>query len=240
MKKIIFLFIISNLWLPGSAYENVSFKTENDCDISAFYQKSSSGTYIFVNAHGLGSSKEEWLPFQKVLTEKGFGFLSFDIRGHGKSLKCGKRSIDYKFFNEEDWAKLSNDFLGAVSFLVKKGIGKSKIIFCGASIGSSLALKAATEMKGEKIKYLVLLSPGLAYAKIRTDEILPRLIGTKVLIAASPEDRYAWMSSGSLLDIANKKNIKAQFIAGPGGHGVNMFRAKKGIFIRELLKVLFH
>ncbi len=240
MKKIIFLFILFNFSYSVSAYENVRFKTIDDCSISAFYQKSSSGTYVFVTAHGLGSSKEEWLSFQKVLTEKGFGFLSFDIRGHGKSLKCGKTSVDYKTFRKEDWSKASNDFLGAVSFLRGKGIGKSKIIFCGASIGSSLALKAATQLKGEKIKYLVLLSPGLAYAKIRTDEIMPRLMGTQILIAASPEDKYSWMSSGSLLSIANKKNIKAQFLAGPGGHGVNMFKPEKGMFMQKLIKALFY
>jgi len=69
---------------------------------------------------------------------------------------------------------------------------------------------------------------------------MPRLMGTQILIAASPEDKYSWMSSGSLLSIANKKNIKAQFLAGPGGHGVNMFKPEKGMFMQKLIKALFY
>ncbi len=234
MKRNLFLLFFFVFPFRIYAYEKVRFRTPDGCVISAYYQKSSSSSYVFINAHGLGSTKEEWIPFQKALVSRGFGFLSFDIRGHGESLRCGKKSVNYKLFSSRDWLLASNDFLGAVSFLRGKGVSRSKMVFCGASVGSSLALLAGKKLKGKINKY-ILLSPGVEYAGIKAGEALASLEKSFIIVAASPRDKYAWVSSGILLAIAGEKGMKTVFFAGRGGHGVNMFKTGGKKFLEKLL-----
>jgi len=51
--------------------------------LEAVYQAASSGAYVFVNSHGLGSGRTEWRVLEDRLKKKGYGYLSLDLRGHG-------------------------------------------------------------------------------------------------------------------------------------------------------------
>ena len=234
MKTAVFLFLLLNLSAAAEA-ATVRFQTRDGCFIEADYLKPSSGSYVFVNAHGLGSDKNEWGLFQEALSKSGSGYLSLDLRGHGRSVRCGGKSADYRAFSEADWAAASNDITAAAAFLKDRGVPLKEIIFCGASVGSSLALKAALEVKGGHPAAVILLSPGLAYAGIRMDGFLPRAAGFPLLLAASPDDEYSWKSSQYLMSVARAGDLKASFFPGPGGHGVNMLPPENGALIKKIL-----
>jgi pimeloyl-ACP methyl ester carboxylesterase len=205
--------------------QTVRFTTADGCGIEAFYLAPSSGAYVLINAHGLGSSKNEWAPFQQALKKAGYGYLSLDLRGHNGSASCGGKKADHKSFTKENWAAASRDIEAGAAFLKKKGVPPARMIYCGASVGANLALKAAAEGP-LKPAGLILLSPGIEYAGVRTDETVAAVGGTRLLLAASSNDPYAWQSAGFLLQKADAAGGTAEFMDGGGGHGVNMFKAK--------------
>ena len=199
----------------------VSFKTADGCTLEAFYLAPSSGAYVFVNSHGLGSDKNEWRVFETALEKAGIGYLSFDFRGHGRSLKCGGTAVDYRNFTAAEWPLLSRDIKAAVGFLRSKKTPQRMIILCGASIGANLSVKAAAE--GLAPAGVALLSPGLEYAGVNITDFFHAGSGARLFIAAAPDDVYAWKSSLYLARLAKKKKIAISFRAGASGHGVKMF-----------------
>lgn len=201
----------------------VSFKSADGCALEAFYLAPSSGSYVFINAHGLGSDKNEWGPFQEALQKRGLGYLTPDLRGHGSSLNCAGKEVSYRTFTRADWNKVSGDIEAAAAWLRKKKTVSSKMVFCGASIGANLALKAAAEGV-LKPAAVLLLSPGLDYAGVKTGENLAAARPARILIAASEDDGYAWQSASYLAAAAAAKGLPVHFKAGRDGHGVNMFR----------------
>lgn len=209
---------------PARAQQRtVHFNTKDGCRIEAFYLAPSSGAYVFINTHGLGSAKYEWGPLQDALKKRGYGYLSLDLRGHGESRTCGKKPVDYKTFTKAGWNKLSGDIEAAAAYLKKKKIPGGSMIFCGASIGANLSLKAAAEGR-IKPRALVLLSPGLDYAGVKAGAYLPELDRLPALISAAADDAYAWQSGGRLAQAARGRKQPVTFLDGGSGHGVNMFK----------------
>ena len=211
------------LQAPAEAGQStVRLRTADGCSLEAFYLAPSSGAFVLVNVHGLGSDKNEWAPFQKELEKAGFGYLSLDLRGHGGSRTCRGKDADYRNFSAADWAAASGDIEAAAAWLKKKGLPPGRQVFCGASVGANLALKAAAEGK-LKPAALVLLSAGLEYAGIRADAYLPRA-PKRVLLLAAGDDPYAWRSAVLLSELAGKHGLKLSAFDGGLGHGVNMFK----------------
>jgi len=198
----------------------VRFNTPDGCALEAEYQPAPSRSYVFINIHGLGSSRGEWRVLEARLKKRGYGYLSLDLRGHGRSLDCAGKPVGYKTFSAGDWAGLSGNIKAAADFLKGKKVPQSRLVLCGASIGANLSLKAAAE--GLRPAGIVLLSPGMSYAGIEAAAFLDQLNGIPVLAAASEDDPYAWTSAGELTARAKLRNAPAVFRSGPGGHGANM------------------
>lgn len=225
LRRKIFTAIIALLaCVPARAgQQTVRFNTEDGCALEAFYLAPSSGSYVFINTHGLGSDKNEWAGFQDALRARGLGYLSLDMRGHGASLKCSGKKASYRAFSRSGWNNISRDITAAAVWLKKKRIPASRLVFCGASIGANLSLKAAAE-GAIKPAAVVLLSPGLEYAGVKTEPYYAAAQPLRIFIAASEDDAYAWQSGNYLAATAAAKGLPAHFRAGPGGHGVNMFK----------------
>ena len=210
---------------PAGAVETVRFTTPDGCGIEALYQAPSTGAYVFVNVHGLGSDKSEWKVLEAELRKKGLGYLSLDLRGHGGSLDCGGEAADYRLFDAARWGSLSGDIKAAAAFLKSKGIPVRRLLLCGASIGANLSLKAV--MEGLRPAGIILLSPGLVYAGIGAEDFFKSDLGIPLFIAASRSDDYSWSSSNYLAAQADVSGIRVVFRAGVGGHGVNMLTEEK-------------
>jgi len=202
----------------------VNFKTVDGCAIVAFYLAPSSGSYVFINTHGLGSDRNEWAGFQDALGKRGLGYLSIDMRGHGASLNCSGKKVSYRAFSKADWSSISRDIEAAAAWLKKKKIPASRLVFCGASIGANLSLKAAAEGL-TKPAAVVLLSAGLEYAGVQAAPYLPGGRQPGIFMAAAADDPYAWQSAGLLAQTAGRKGADLYYTAARSGHGVNMFKA---------------
>lgn len=224
MRRLFFFPVFLALAPLAQARETVAFTTADGCRIEAFYQAPSSGAFVFINAHGLGSDKNEWGPFQAALEKRGQGYLSLDLRGHGASLTCGGAPVDYKTFTKADWNKVYRDIEAGAAWVKKKGVPARRLVFCGASVGANLALKAAAQGK-LKPAAVVLLSPGLDYAGVTTENNLAAKQTFRILITASPDDPYAWQSRAWLEKAGSAKGLTVKLMEGKSGHGVNMFKA---------------
>jgi len=195
--------------------------------LSAIYQKPKKAkepTWILL--HGLGSVKEEWKPFAKLLRKQGCGYLAFDLRGHGESIKTKSgEAIFYQAFTAEgsgsQWFAMIDDIGAIVKFLNKNKIADSSIYLGGASIGANIAVNYAA--LNSAIKTVVLFSPGLKYAGgIATPEAISAYKG-RVVIGASEGDQYAYYSSLQL----QAQNPSITLFTKPGtAHGVNLFDGK--------------
>ena len=121
-----------------------------------------------------------------------------------------------------DWNAAAKDIVAAVSYLKKRKIPASNTVLCGASVGANLVLKAAVDYS-LKPAAVIMLSPGLVYAGVGIEEYVHRPLPFALLLAASPDDSYAWQSSLRFVEAAGAAGGKAAFLQGFSGHGVNMF-----------------
>jgi pimeloyl-ACP methyl ester carboxylesterase len=80
--------------------------------------------------HGLGASSRIWAPWLPLLAER-YRLVSFDMRGHGRSVP------------REPGAALSLDLLVEDMFAVADAAGVERFHLVGESIGGTIGLKAA-------------------------------------------------------------------------------------------------
>ena len=186
----------------------INLQTEDNLNIAInFYEADSDRAVILL--HMLGRNKEDWNNFANSLVKNNYDVLALDFRGHGKS------NGDVSKFTEEDFNKMVLDVKEAKSFLVSNG--KKNIVIIGASIGANTALNyAATD---NEIKNIVLLSPGLNFRGVKTEETIKRY-RTKILIVSSEDDEYSFESSKTLKLLNRNVELKEYK---SGGHGTGMF-----------------
>ena len=100
-------------------------------------------TLVFM--HGLSGSSSAWLPHEKVFVDT-HNILSFDLRGHGKSLK-------YKAYDAYRIANFADDLYALIEFL-----GIKKFILVTHSFGCLIALEFLAKHQ-DRVSAAVLLSP---------------------------------------------------------------------------------
>jgi len=217
MKKyifaIIFILIISSVYVVypknkmQETKEKVNLVTEDGVNlVGSFYLKDSETAVILV--HMLNSNKESYNGLAEILN-KDYAVLSFDSRGHGES------DLNWNDFSDEDFNKMVLDIKSAKKFLFEKGY--KNIYLIGASIGANTVLNYASS--NEEIKKIVLLSPGLDYRGVSTEESIRNFKGS-LLIISSEGGEYSFSSSEKLFSesLGNKKIIKLE----GNKHGTNM------------------
>jgi pimeloyl-ACP methyl ester carboxylesterase len=139
--------------------------------------------------HMLGGDRGDWHEFALKLALKGYTVFSVDMRGHGDS--PGKR--DFKK-SEDDLQRVWDYFTG------RPEVDRDSTAIIGASIGSNMALITAARQPA--IKTVVLLSPGLEYRGITTEDAIVAYGQRPILIVASQEDAYSASSSQRLEELA--------------------------------------
>jgi pimeloyl-ACP methyl ester carboxylesterase len=197
------------------------FNTEDGVEIvGTFYHAVTKEKGSIVLLHMLSRNRSDWKPFEKKLNELGYRIYAIDLRGHGESVKMGEEVLDFKKLRKEMYQKMTLDVKGAVNTL-----GREKVLLIGASIGGNVALNyAATD---ERVKGVVLLSAGLDYRGVKTEEAMKKYGDRPVLIVASEEDKYAYQSAKKLYEIAQgEKELK---IYQDAGHGTRIFDKEEGL-----------
>jgi pimeloyl-ACP methyl ester carboxylesterase len=164
---------------------------------------------LVVLLHMLSRQRGDWQPFIPRLTENGNAVLAMDLRGHGESIQKGPARLGWRSFSTEDYARMPADLLETLDALspYRDRIDLDRVAVIGASIGCNVALVAAAE--SQAIRALVLLSPGLDYRGINTEEAMRRYGDRPILLVASEADSYAANSTRTLYALAaGPKEVK--------------------------------
>jgi len=193
---------------------DIDLTTSDGVNIKATYYEGSTN-YGIILIHMLSRTRSDWEPFALELQAKGYKVIAIDLRGHGQS------NLNWQSFTSKDFNKMIEDVRAAKNFLNAKGARVIAII--GASVGANIALSYAAI--DSEIKTVVMLSPGLDYRGVKTEQNMKEYI-KPVLIVASSEDSYAAQSSQQLHLSVPAKNSKLEMFKDVG-HGTQMFKEKK-------------
>lgn len=215
-----------NALAADPSFDAVQFKTRDGIPLHAFFSEPQAGQPTVIMLHGLAAQKEEWLPLAQELRAAGLGVLAYDARGHGASSRSKNKDgspNEYQHWGppgpRSTWERMIDDVGTAVAFLQEQKVDRDSIVLAGASLGANVALNYA--VLARPVRGLVLLSPGLNYAEIKTEEVIGK-VSQPVLIVASEADPYSFSSSKTLKKKARNAalwtNVKA-------GHGAQMFDA---------------
>lgn len=200
-----------------SSEKEIYLKSNDGCDISATINISSTNKTAFLEVHGLGSDKNEWKLFNSYIESKNIGYISIDLRGHGKSIKCIDKIIKYPQLSEADINNFIKDIETAYNY-IKSKYPNTNIIPIGASIGANVIMKYFYK---KPIK-IVLLSPGIKYATFDITDYFKNT-KAKILILTSENDTYSFTSTKVFLQIILSRKIKYSIILAKNGHGVEVF-----------------
>lgn len=149
-----------------------------------------------VLVHMLGSSRAGWEPFAARAQQLGYACIAFDMRGHGQSAAPQGAAQSYRNFTYDDWLGVLNDIDAAKQALLDKGAGPENIAIVGASIGANLALLYAA--RHPDIPAVVMVSPGLDYKGLRTEEAVAEYGKRPLLLMSSEGDSYSASSCTTL------------------------------------------
>ncbi len=187
----------------SSSKEDVTLTTEDGITIKGTLYNSESSKGVIL-LHMLNKDRSSWDRFAAELQAK-YKVVAIDLRGHGDS------DLDWKTFTDDDFSRMVMDVKATAEYL-----GVKDIAVVGASIGANVALRYAAD---EPVSTLVLLSPGLDYRGVETEDAAGRY-ANPVLIAVSENDAYAYESSLKLYGrFSGKKELK---ILKGRAHGTDM------------------
>lgn len=144
---------------PGDApdgFESVSFTTEDNVNIAAWYKAAENGAAVLL-IHGSNGSRESVRQYAAMLSEHGYGVLAIDLRGHGESTGAA---------NALGW-QCGGDIKAAVRFLRDKGI--ESIGALGISLGGEVLLRACSD----NLKISAAVSDGATHGTLAEYFALP-------------------------------------------------------------------
>ncbi len=205
--------------LAGCAAKPVFLDTADHFPVAYELKRVPAAKGAVLLLHGLGTNLDEWYTFGKALRRDGWTTMALDLRGHGDSTYAGKEEIRWTEMNAEGRRSSFHDVEAAVRHLkVHVPEAEQNLWIIGSSFGSSLALVYAAAHPD--IRGAVLLSPGLVYGDIQTEEAA-RKLGSRVLRAAAEDDFGAVREAGDLFGWIPSKNKK--LLTRPKGrHGAVM------------------
>ncbi|MFH1011632.1 MAG: alpha/beta fold hydrolase [bacterium] len=216
-----------------AAPREITFVTKDSATIyGTFYPYEGSGKSPgLVLLHMLRHKRSDWDAFAREAVQAGFSVLTVDLRGHGQSVRCGDRILDVKEFANAEFAAMAEDVHAAVGFLRKEeSVDGGRISLVGASIGANLALRYAAA--DTAIRSIVLLSPGLEYRGLTTEDAILLYGNRPIFLIASRDDDYSSDSIRKLATVA--KGATQQQLFEIAGHGTFMFDVEPGLGQRIL------
>jgi alpha-beta hydrolase superfamily lysophospholipase len=212
VRRLLIPSLISLLLIPISRAQtsrNIKLTTADDVGIAAVYFPTESGSSpAVVLVHGLGQTRDAWTGLATLLQRNGIASIAIDLRGHGESTRKitaqGLQVVSAQKFVTQDYEEMLLDLNAAFDWLEEQpGINKTRLGIIGSSLGANVALRYAA-LNGE-LCAVVLLSPGLVYRGVRTDEAIRKLPATTALrVIVSHNDSFAFESSKRLVDLRHE------------------------------------
>ncbi|RME86424.1 MAG: alpha/beta fold hydrolase, partial [Caldilineae bacterium] len=193
---------------------DIGMVTEDKVQIQGtYYSPGVVGAPGILLLHMLGGQRSDWEELARALQAQGYGVLAIDLRGHGQS------------GGERDYTRMIRDAKIGVTYLrAREEIDDGRLVIMGASIGANIALNYAA--RDPAIAAAVLLSPGLDYHGVTTEEAVQEYGDRPLLIVASEEDAYAAESARRLATLA--PSVELIMLQGQG-HGTGMLGRENGL-----------
>ncbi len=117
----------------GHPYEDVTFATEDGALLAGWYIPSQTGAAV-VFSHGLGQTRQDMLERARVLADRGYGVLIYDLHAHGES--DGERFAT-------SWRAYADVDAALVYVLGRKDVDPARVGAFGFSVGASSTLRAS-------------------------------------------------------------------------------------------------
>jgi len=168
--------------------------------------------------HARGSNRARWGPFAARAQQDGIMCLAIDMRGHGESGGTPEGRQSFASFERDDWLGVLNDIDCARSALLRHGADPDNLAIMGASIGANLALQYAVDHLD--MQAIVLISPGLEYCGVKTEEAMGALGKRPCLLIVARGDAYAASSAAVLKDKAQGFSELREY--GGSTHGTDL------------------
>ncbi len=205
---------------PAGQARPVSLTTSDGLRLHAVYWAGKDGGMGVVLVHMASRSSEDWRRLAERLANNGVHAIAVDLRGHGKSTtNSAGQPLTYDALTTEDFQAMVADVGAAVRFLRDETTANpDKILLLGASLGANLAIQYAAG--DAKIANVMLLSPGLEYKGVTSENAVERYGDRPLFIAVSKEDRFA-AKSALVLDALAKGKKYLKIYSG-AGHGTKM------------------
>ena len=159
--------------------------------------------------HDAGADKSQLAEVAEYLQKKGFGVLTLDLRGHGKSVT---EDANWSQCDEEAqgrmWSLTVRDLKAGAAFLSdKKGIHASNLTVVGFGAGSSLAVRHG--VKDENVRAVVLISPRAENFGFNIITSTGDLAGLPTLIMSAKDNRQ---NATRLVEAGHRANDGYEFI----------------------------
>lgn len=202
--------------------EVVRFATADGWELAAtLWPAPAAGRPAAILLHMLPADRHSYNDFGPALALAGFNVLALDSRGHGDSRKHDGGTEDYTSFDARAYNDSVKDIAAAKAFLQDKGADVSRVVLVGASIGANFALIHAAG--DADVKGVVLLSPGLDYHGVKTEEAMKAFGDRPCYLVASDEDA----PSAECITALKVLNPKADYkMFRNAGHGTNILGAE--------------
>jgi len=206
--------------------ERITFNTTDGVSIVGnFFAGAASDAPAVLLLHMMPAIKESWDGFAQNLYRAGYQVLAIDLRGHGESTKVKDlrlkiKELDYHTFSDAEHQASILDVEAAREWLIGRGAAAEQIFVGGASIGANLALQYLAEHADARAVFI--LSPGLDYRGIKTEQYMQKLLpGQRVFLATSEDDGYSALSVDTL-KVMRPDRVTLRVLES-GGHGTKMF-----------------
>jgi dienelactone hydrolase len=215
--------------------ETVEFFSEDGVFIkgSYYYLPASNQKYYpgIIILPEFRQSRTFWRSTAVSLAEKGYAVLTIDFRGQGESTQAGETILNWAFFSDEYIKLYLLDVKAAVEFLQSMpSVDQRRIVIMGSGLGANAALIFASQ--NERVRGLILLSAGLSYRGLKTEEAIVEYNKRPLLMIVGEDDSYSLYSSKKLLSLAQgEKELKIYTNA---GRGAKMLSRKP-----EIIKKIF-
>ncbi len=190
--------VLTLLSCAGFAQDKVVLQTEDRWKLEALYNPAENGKYVIL-LHDLGRRKEDFPSFSKALSGAGFGYLSVDLRGHGRSTNINIQKIFKKTGADNEFNQMSRDVDAAVAYLKAKGAAESDIFILGAGLGANVAAKSLPFHP--RIGGVILLTPALKNRDVLSMGGIKTFKGP-VFIGVSSTDRKQFMEASFIRNAA--------------------------------------
>ena len=195
---------------PPAEPEEVTVDVADGLTIfGTFYPGAGQGPWPAVMLlHMNGGQRSDWDAFARQLAGEGYAALAIDMRGHGDT------------GGQSDWELAAGDLQQVWAYLTsREDVDETRAAIAGASIGANMSL--VTGVEEPSVKTVIMLSPGLNYFDVTTDDRIVQYGDRPSLIVASEEDTLSADSSEELHQLAVGENELVMYQG--AGHGTNMF-----------------